>query len=123
VSAAVAGGGALMTWGAVTGCVAAFPLGVWQTVAAHHALDGAALVVLAVASTALAGTLFVHGRRFIGVQHSSVVGSAEPVRAPLEAFVFQARWPFVGRLAGGVPIPVADVPFVRFGQAGVEPVA
>jgi drug/metabolite transporter (DMT)-like permease len=120
------GGGALMAWDAVIVFLAVLPLGMWQTVAAHHAFTGAdvaAMVALGVLNTALAGTLFLHGVRFVKVQHSSIVGLLEPVVAPLYAFVFLAQRPSVWTLAGGALILAAGVLVVLFGQAEVEPVA
>ncbi len=106
--------------------MAVLPLGVWQTVAAQHAFTGAdvaAIVALGVLNTALAGTLFLHGVRFVKVQHSSIVGLLEPVSAPLYAFVFLAQRPSVWTLAGGALILAAGVLVVLFGQAEMEPVA
>jgi drug/metabolite transporter (DMT)-like permease len=120
------GGGALLAWDAAIVCLAVLPLGVWQTVAAQHAFTGAdvaALVALGVLNTALAGTLFLHGVRFVKVQHSSIVGLLEPVSAPLYAFVFLAQRPSVWTLAGGAMILAAGVLVVLLGQAEVEPVA
>ena len=120
------GGGALLAWDAAIVCLAVLPLGVWQTVAAQHAFTGAdvaAMVALGVLNTALAGTLFLHGMRFVKVQHSSIVGLLEPVSAPLYAFVFLAQRPSVWTLAGGAMILAAGVLVVLLGQAEVEPVA
>jgi drug/metabolite transporter (DMT)-like permease len=120
------GGGALLAWDSAIVCLAVLPLAVWQTVTAQHTFTGAdvaAMVALGVLNTALAGTLFLHGVRFVKVQHSSIVGLLEPVSAPLYAFVFLAQRPSVWTLAGGGLILAAGVLVVLFGQAEVEPVA
>ena len=59
---------------------------------------------LALFSTALAGTLFLHGMRHIPIQHTSIVGLLEPACAPLFAFVFLAQRPSVWTLLGGALI-------------------
>jgi drug/metabolite transporter (DMT)-like permease len=59
---------------------------------------------LSLFSTALAGTLFLHGMRFIPIQHTSIVGLLEPACAPLFAFVFLAQRPSVWTLLGGALI-------------------
>ena len=47
-----------------------------------------AVLGLAVFSTALGGTIFLHGMRYIPVQHTSIVGLLEPASAPVFALIF-----------------------------------
>ena len=64
---------------------------------------------LSLFSTALAGTVFLHGMRHIPIQHTSIVGLLEPACAPLFAFVFLAQRPSVWTLLGGALIVAGAV--------------
>jgi drug/metabolite transporter (DMT)-like permease len=76
-----------------------------------------AVLGLAVFSTALGGTIFLHGMRYIPVQHTSVVGLLEPASAPVFAFVFLAERPSSWTLFGGALILFGAVLVVLFGAA------
>jgi DME family drug/metabolite transporter len=81
-----------------------------------------AVLGLAVFSTALGGTIFLHGMRYIPVQHTSIVGLLEPASAPIFALVFLAERPSLWTLLGGVLILGGAVLVVLFG-AGEEGLA
>ena len=76
-----------------------------------------AVLGLAVFSTALGGTIFLHGMRYIPVQHTSIVGLLEPASAPVFALVFLAERPSLWTLLGGALILVGAVLVVLFGAA------
>jgi drug/metabolite transporter (DMT)-like permease len=100
--------------------VVMLPLGVIQWAGAGFAFeltDLWAVLGLAVFSTALGGTVFLHGMRYIPVQHTSIVGLLEPASAPLFALVFLAEQPSVWTLLGGALILVGAVLVVLFGAA------
>ena len=94
------------------------PLGLIQWAGAGFPfglMDLWAVLGLAVFSTALGGTIFLHGMRYIRVQHTSIVGLLEPASAPLFAFVFVGERPSMWTLAGGALILVGAVLVVLFG--------
>lgn len=96
------------------------PLGLVQWAGAGFAFsltDLWAVLGLAVFSTALGGTIFLHGMRYIPVQHTSIVGLLEPASAPLFAFVFLAERPSPWTLLGGAFILVGAALVVLFGAA------
>jgi drug/metabolite transporter (DMT)-like permease len=98
------------------------PLGAVQWLAAglpFAADDLWAVLGLAVFSTALGGTVFLHGMRYIRVQHTSIVGLLEPASAPVFAYVFLDETPGLWTLAGGALILAGAVLVVLFG-AGEE---
>jgi drug/metabolite transporter (DMT)-like permease len=100
--------------------VVMLPLGLIQWAGAGWAFgptDLWAVLGLAVFSTALGGTVFLHGMRYIPVQHTSIVGLLEPASAPAFALVFLAERPSVWTLLGGVLILVGAVLVVVFGAA------
>ena len=74
-----------------------------------------AVLGLAVFSTALGGTIFLHGMRYIPVQHTSIVGLLEPASAPVFALVFLAERPSLWTLLGGALILCGAVLVVLFG--------
>jgi drug/metabolite transporter (DMT)-like permease len=120
------GGGILLACDAAIVAVAVLPLALWRTLGSGYTFSGRdALAVLALGAlnTALAGTLFLHGMRFVKVQHSSIVGLLEPVSAPLYALLFLAQRPTAWTLTGGALILAAGVLVVLFGKAEVEPMA
>lgn len=101
------------------------PLGLIQWAGAGFAFaltDFWAVLGLAVFSTALGGTIFLHGMRYIRVQHTSIVGLLEPASAPLFAFVFLGEQPGAWTLLGGGLILAGAVLVVVFG-AGEEGMA
>jgi drug/metabolite transporter (DMT)-like permease len=79
--------------------------------------DLGAVLGLAVFSTALGGTIFLHGMRYIPVQHTSIVGLLEPASAPVFALLFLAERPSVWTLLGGALILAGAVLVVLFGAA------
>jgi drug/metabolite transporter (DMT)-like permease len=96
------------------------PLGLIQWAAVGFVFtstDFWAVLGLAVFSTALGGTIFLHGMRYIPVQHTSIVGLLEPACAPVFAFVFLAERPSLWTLLGGVLILGGAVLVVLFGAA------
>jgi drug/metabolite transporter (DMT)-like permease len=87
--------------------VVMLPLGLIQWAGTGFALtltDVWAVLGLAVFSTALGGTIFLHGMRSISVQHTSIVGLLEPASAPVFALVFLAERPSLWTLLGGTLI-------------------
>jgi DME family drug/metabolite transporter len=78
--------------------------------------DILAALGLAVFCTALGGTIFLQGMRYIRVQHTSIVGLLEPAVAPLYALVFLGERPSVWTLIGGALILLAAVLVVLFGE-------
>lgn len=108
---------------ALTDCIITallmLPLGLAQWSAAGFTFTSAdlwAVLGLAVFSTALGGTIFLHGMRYIRVQHTSIVGLLEPASAPLFAFVFLGEQPAVWTLLGGGFILAGAVLVVLFGK-------
>ncbi len=96
------------------------PLALVQTLAAGYVLTATdlwAALGLAVFSTALGGTIFLHGMRYIRVQHTSIIGLIEPASAPVYALVFLGERPGLWTLVGGALILAAAVVVVLFGSA------
>ena len=115
----VEGSTMLISDGVVTAAVM-LPFGVIQWVGAGAAFtlpDLWAVLGLAVFSTALGGTIFLQGMRYIRVQHTAIVGLLEPASAPLFALVFLGERPAVWTLAGGALILVGAVLVVMFGAS------
>jgi len=99
------------------------PLGLYQVLAAHYTFTGRDLLMAAMLgslTTAVSFTLFVHGMRYIKVQHSSIVGFLEPVSAPLYALFFLGERLSAWTLGGGALIIVAGVLLVLYGKAEEE---
>ncbi len=119
LSADVDGSTLLISDAAVVAAVM-LPLGLVQWAATGFAFSSTdlwAVLGLAVFSTAVSGTVFLHGMRYIPVQHTSIVGLLEPATAPVFAFVFLAERPSVWTLLGGLLILVGAVLVVVFGAA------
>ena len=98
--------------------LAVLPLGLWQISSEHYVFAGRDLlmaVLLGSLTTAFSFTLFVHGMRYIKVQHSSIIGYLEPVSAPLYALLFLGQRPAPWTVLGGALIIVAGVLLVVFG--------
>ena len=103
--------------------VAVLPLGLWQTHAESYSFTGRDLLMaflLGSVTTAFSFTLFVHGMRYIKVQHSSIIGYLEPVSAPLYALLLLGQAPSSWTAVGGALIIVAGVLLVAFGKAEEE---
>lgn len=109
----------------ITSALVMLPLGLGQWAQVGFALtlnDVWAVLGLAVFSTALSGSIFLHGMRYIPVQHTSIVGLLEPASAPLFALVFLGEHPRPWTLLGGALILAGAVLVVLFG-AGEEGMA
>ena len=103
--------------------LAVLPLGLWQISSERYVFSGTDMlmaVLLGSLTTALSFTLFVHGMRYIKVQHASIIGYLEPVSAPLYALVFLGQRPSMWTALGGALIIVAGVMLVVFGKAEEE---
>ena len=119
LSADVDGSTMLISNGVIV-AVVMLPLGLIQWAGAGFSFvlaDLWAVLGLAVFSTALGGTIFLHGMRYIPVQHTSIVGLLEPASAPAFAFVFLAERPSPWTLLGGALILGGAVLVVLFGAA------
>jgi len=119
LSADVDGSTMLISNGVIVAAVM-LPLALIQWAGAGFAFtvtDLWAVLALAVFSTALGGTVFLHGMRYIPVQHTSIVGLLEPASAPVFALVFLAERPSLWTLLGGALILVGAVLVVLFGAA------
>jgi drug/metabolite transporter (DMT)-like permease len=119
LSADVDGSTMLISNGVVV-AVVMLPLGLIQWTGAGFAFtltDFWAVVGLAVFSTALGGTIFLHGMRYIPVQHTSIVGLLEPASAPVFALLFLAERPSLSTLLGGALVLVGAVLVVLFGAS------
>jgi drug/metabolite transporter, DME family len=95
------------------------PFALVQAFSSGHRITAQDLLValgLAVFCTALGGTIFLQGMRYIRVQHTSIVGLLEPAVAPLYALVFLNERPSVWTLIGGALILLAAVLVVLFGE-------
>jgi drug/metabolite transporter (DMT)-like permease len=114
------GGSTILISNGVTTAAVMLPFALIQWIGAGAAFtlnDLWAVLGLAVFSTALGGTIFLHGMRYIRVQHTSIVGLLEPASAPLFAFVFVGERPSMWTLAGGALILVGAVLVVLFGAS------
>ena len=117
LSADVDGSTMLISNGVIVTAVM-LPFGLIQWAGAGFAfglMDLWAVLGLAVFSTALGGTIFLHGMRYIPVQHTSIVGLLEPASAPVFALVFLAERPSLWTLLGGALILGGAVLVVLFG--------
>lgn len=119
LSAVVDGSTMLISNGVIVAALM-LPLGLIQWAGAGFAFtltDFWAVLALAVFSTALGGTIFLHGMRYIPVQHTSIVGLLEPASAPVFALVLLAEKPLPWTLLGGALILGGAVLVVLFGAA------
>jgi drug/metabolite transporter (DMT)-like permease len=92
--------------------------------AAHYVYDGRDLLMaalLGLVTTAFSFSLFMHGLRYVRVQHASIIAYLEPVSAPLYALVFLGQVPSAWTLAGGAFIVGAGILVVLFGRGELEP--
>jgi drug/metabolite transporter (DMT)-like permease len=100
------------------------PLGVWQLAAAPHGLTGHDLlagVILGLACTALAYSMWMEGLARVRVQHSAVLGFLTPVAAPVFALVLLGQPISASTVAGGVLILAAGLLVVLPGRGRAEP--
>lgn len=119
LSADVDGSTMLISNGVIVAAVM-LPLGLIQWAGAGFPFvlaDFWAVLGLAIFSTAFGGTIFLHGMRYIPVQHTSIVGLLEPASAPVFALAFLAERPSPWTLLGGVLILVGAVLVVLYGAA------
>jgi DME family drug/metabolite transporter len=103
--------------------LAVLPLGLWQVSSQHYAFTGRDVLMaflLGSLTTALSFTLFVHGMRYVKVQHSSIIGYLEPVSAPLYAFFLLGQRPSTATLLGGALIIIAGAFLVVRGHCQEE---
>ena len=103
--------------------LAVVPLGLWEVSSEHYIFSGTDMLMAALLgtlTTAVSFTLFVHGMRYIRVQHSSIIGYLEPVSAPLYALLFLGQKPSSWTVLGGALIIIAGVMLVVFGKAEEE---
>lgn len=117
LSSEVDGSTMLISNGVVVAAVM-LPLGLIQWAGIGFAFvltDFWAVLGLAVFSTAVGGTVFLHGMRYIPVQHTSIVGLLEPASAPVFALVFLAETPSLWTLLGGALILAGAVLVVVLG--------
>jgi drug/metabolite transporter (DMT)-like permease len=94
--------------------------------AAHYTFTGSDVLMaalLGLVTTAFSFSLFMHGLRYVRVQHASIIAYAEPVSAPLYALVFLGQVPSAWTVAGGALIVAAGVLVVLYarGEPGLEP--
>lgn len=114
----VAGDTMLICNGTMVGLLM-LPVALVQTLGSGYRLTAGDLWValgLAVIGTALGGTIFLQGMRYIRVQHTSIVGLLEPVVAPLYAFLLLGERTDVWAIVGGGLILLAAALVVLFGK-------
>lgn len=119
LSTSVDGSTMLISDGVVVAAVM-LPLGLVQWAGhgfAFAPVDLWAVLGLAVFSTALGGTVFLHGMRYIPVQHTSIVGLLEPASAPLFALAFLGEQPSIWTLLGGALVLAGAALVVAFGAS------
>jgi len=99
------------------------PFALWQTLGAGYSLTGRDLLValvLGLACTAVAYTLWMEGVRWIRVQHSAVLGFLTPVAAPIYALILLGQSITAWTVAGGALILAAGILVVLRGQEDFE---
>jgi drug/metabolite transporter (DMT)-like permease len=99
------------------------PLALWQVMAVGTAITGrdvVAAVVMGLACTALAYTMWVEGVARVPVQHSSILGFLTPVVAPLIAWALLGEGITAATALGGALIVLAGVLVVVRGEAEGE---
>jgi len=116
----------VFTQSAFTGVVMLVP-GLLAVSAAHYSYTGTDLLMaalLGLVTTAFSFSLFMHGLRYIRVQHASIMGYVEPVSAPIYALVILGQVPSTWTIAGGALIVVAGMLVVLYarGEPELEPV-
>lgn len=118
-------GSTMLLSNGVTVALVMSPLGLIQWIGSGTGFtrtDFWAVLGLAVFSTALGGTIFLHGMRYIRVQHTAIVGLLEPATAPLFALAFLGETPSPWTLLGGALVLAGAALVVLFG-AGEEGMA
>jgi len=95
--------GAIALWQNASAAILSFPLAA-TTLAVPNAHDIALLLVLGIACTAIAHTLFVSSLRVLSAHTASVVAALEPVYGIVFAFLLLGEMPSLRILAGGVLI-------------------
>ncbi len=102
------------------------PFAVWQAAGSDMRLDARDLVaalVLGLACTALAYTMWVDGVARIRVQHSSILGFLTPAVAPLFAWLLLGQGVGLATALGGTLIVAAGLLVAAFGRAEAESAA
>jgi drug/metabolite transporter (DMT)-like permease len=112
-------GGTMLISNCAVSTLVLLPLALVQFFSSGYQTQGRdllAAVGLAVICTAVAGTIFLQGMRYIRVQHTAIVGLLEPAAAPAYALVFLGEQPALWTLVGGALILAAAVLVVLFGE-------
>jgi len=93
------------------------PLGLYEVVGRYTptVADLVMGLLLGVVTTAFSFSLFMHGLRYIKVQHAPIMGYLEPVSAPVYALIFLGERPSPWTIAGGALIVAAGLMVVVFG--------
>jgi DME family drug/metabolite transporter len=110
----------------VLDCLVFVPLALWQGFGQGRGLtmhDVIAVVIIGLATTALAFTMWVEGVARIRVQHSSILGLLTAVAAPVFAFLLLGQGLSIWVVSGGALILVAGALVVLRGGAEPEPEA
>lgn len=97
--------------------------GLFAAAAAHYHVTGRDLLMaalLGLVTTAFSFSLFLHGMRYLRVQHTGIMGYLEPVSAPLYALLFLGQVPSGWTIAGGAFIVAAGLLLVAYGRAEPE---
>lgn len=99
--------------------VVLLPLGLYEVVGRYTptGTDLLMALLLGVLTTAVSFSLFMHGLRYVKVQHAPIMGYLEPVSAPIYAYLFLGEVPTVWTVAGGALIVAAGLLVVLFGEA------
>ncbi|MFA4965507.1 MAG: DMT family transporter [Thermoleophilia bacterium] len=108
---------------AVVDMVLVLPLALWQLGSTGYRLTGSDLVValvMGVACTAVAYTLWIEGTRRVRVEHVTMLGYLEPVAGPLYAVFLLSQRPSAWTLLGGALILGAGLLVVVFGKPEAE---
>jgi drug/metabolite transporter (DMT)-like permease len=112
----------LVTCESLLDALVLLPLALWQVVGSGYRLSERDLlvsVILGVACTAFAYTIWTEGVRRVPVAHVSILGYLEPLSAPLYALLLLGERPTAWTLLGGVLIVGAGVMVVTRGGSQV----
>jgi drug/metabolite transporter (DMT)-like permease len=104
--------------------VVLLPLAVYQTVVSDYALTAMDLLLsalLGLITMAIGFTLYVHGMKYIKVQHGAIMGYLEPVSAPLYALLLLGQVPSGSTVLGGALIVAAGILLVVKGHEARVP--
>jgi drug/metabolite transporter (DMT)-like permease len=104
--------------------VVLLPLAVYQTVVSDYALTAMDLLLsalLGLVTLAIGFTLYVHGMKYVKVQHGAIMGYLEPVSAPLYALLLLGQVPSGFTVLGGALIVAAGILLVVKGREARVP--